>query len=241
MLDYFDIINKPIKFSMRASDDGTEYAFTKGETISFGSMSTTIYEVVSDSTKMSTSSNLLKMVTLSHEVIHAHMFLQLEISGYIYFDTNGHPKFSNALSCNGFQIIPNVNLNTFSLKERWKYLLCEFMINNPNSNQLSHNLFNTANFEFGESYRQKLETLLYEKHDWNGEPQPLKNLMLQWYGNNWKEKIAKYMSWYGLHETPQFNDWLNLEGITFSDWDNVIGPYKNIGWIQTNDVNHNCN
>ena len=47
------------------------------------------------------------------------------------------------------------------------------------------------------------------RHDWDNEPTDTKNLMIQLFGaNNWKQKVAEYMSWSGLEGTPEFTTWL---------------------------------
>ncbi|GAA3792578.1 hypothetical protein GCM10022271_26140 [Corallibacter vietnamensis] len=209
MLNGFNVVDAPLKFSV-GNTNGVDYAITSGETIDFQGNSSTFYEIKSDSTLMANSSNLTKMVTLSHELIHAYMFQSLEELNIIEFNAMGEPEIPNISSlCNSFSIVPNVNLNTYTVKQRWVYLICEFNHNNPGNQQWTHSLFNTANFDV-ETYREKLEQLLLNEHDWDGETDVFKNEAISAFGaTDWKQKVAEAASWQGLELTDGYNDYIN--------------------------------
>lgn len=207
MLQTFNVVDSPLSFSIGSLTG--DFAITSGETVDFNGNPINFYEITSDSGIMNNGSNILKMVTLSHELIHAYMFNSLESFDIIEFDSNGVPYIPDITAlCNNFNVIPNVNLNTFTLEDRWVYLICEFNANNPGNQQWTHDLFNTANFDV-ETYREKLEQTLLNEHDWDNEEVIFKTEAINLFGNTWKEKLSEAASWIGLEATDGYIDYLN--------------------------------
>jgi len=103
----------------------------------------------------------------------------------------------------------------------------------------THSLFNSPVFAV-ETYREKLEQILIDNHDWESEPNSLQNLAINQFGPNWKNEVAEYMSWLGLQATPEFEDWLAEKDVTYNYWNNSIGPWNNSDWVVNNGVLHNC-
>ncbi|MDC9723663.1 MAG: hypothetical protein PSN34_12950 [Urechidicola sp.] len=225
MLETFDTWNSPLTFSIGTTPTN-DYAFTKGEVYHpypFGDTMTT-FDIIS-SPSAEAASNLDKMVTLSHEVMHAFMFRSLEEWGIISFTSEGKPQLvQNYLDmCQDDDLDEETDINTLTMQERWVFLICEILENSAipsNNEQWSHSLFETPVFVL-ETYREKLEQLLLTKHDWNSEPTSTKNDMISHFGTNWKQKVAEYMSWSGLEKTPEFTVWAATQASflpsTFSD------------------------
>jgi hypothetical protein len=225
--------------------------FTKSESIDFNGNTYNYYEIIS-SQDTEDSSNLNKMVNLSHELMHAYMFVSLESWGIIEFDpSNGAPYVVNPTNlCQNVTIVPNIDLTTLTIKERWTYFICEMYFANANSitYSWSHSLFNTPVFTV-ETYREKLEQLLLETHEWDDEPQATRDYMIQIFGlNDWKQKVAEYMSWTGLDGTPEFSTWL----ATQNSYTSTLIPTTNDlfyeavtkWWVEPNQISEvlsNCN
>jgi len=225
--------------------------FTKSGTVNYGTYQVNNF-IVTSSPGVDNSSNLNKMVNLSHELMHAYMFNSLESWGIIGFDVDGKPIVLNGANfCAPSSLTPNSDINTLSMQEKWEYLLCEIYLNNNNSfpNDWTHTLFNTSYFDL-ENYRGELEQLLLDTHDWDNEPTAIKNYMIQVFGvNDWKQKVAEYMSWTGLQATEEFNNWL----VTQNNYlDPILRPTLNdlfylavtdwwTEYSHINDVLNNCN
>ncbi|WP_233586787.1 hypothetical protein [Formosa maritima] len=249
MLFEFDQLT-PLKFSIGPTPN-SDYAFTKGETTTIFGQTHASYEIIS-SANAESASNLDKMVTLSHELMHAFMFKSLEDWGIISFDNIGRPYLIETYDdmCQDDNLDEEININLLSMKDRWVFLICEILENSddPNNNQeWTHSLFNSPVFAI-ETYREKLEQLLLNNHDWDGMPTSTKSTMILLFGDfNWKQKVAEYMSWSGLEDTPEFDTWLETQGSfipvgsTYTSnrdfFDNGVIGY----WIQNYNVQVNCN
>jgi len=251
MLFEFDQLT-PLKFSIGPTPNPEDYAFTKGETTTIFGQTHASYEIIS-SPDAESASNLDKMVTLSHELMHAFMFKSLEDWGIVSFDNIGRPYLIETYDdmCQDDNLDEEININFLTMKERWVFLICEILENSddPNNNQeWTHSLFNSPVFAI-ETYREKLEQELYNNHDWNSEPTDIKNLMIQHFGAfNWKQKVAEYMSWSGLHGTPEFANWLSTQTeYTSTLYPNPLDLWKEgvtEWWTQSNNINYvsnNCN
>ena len=143
--------------------------------------------------------------------MHAYMFNSLEAWDIIGFNVDGLPVILNDTNyCTPSYLSPISDLNTLSMQEKWKYLLCEIYLNNDNTfpDNWTHTLFNTSYFVL-ENYREKLEELLLNTHDWESEPDDVRLPMIQIFGvNQWKQKVAEYMSWTGLEMTDEYSAWV---------------------------------
>lgn len=159
------------------------------------------YTITTDSDINTNGSNLMKYVTLCHEMIHAYMWSSLEDAGLLIFDQYGIPDPS--FDCVDYDI---PNLNDISLEDRFVAVICAMDNAQVESGLWSHELFNKNVFEI-EDYRQALENFLKNEYDWNSESTILKSLLQQEYGSNWKEKIAEIWSWFGLTKTDGFANW----------------------------------
>lgn len=148
----------------------------------------------------------MKIVTLVHELIHAYMYSVLETNGQITFDINGDPILN--VNCNNGVNYNNVNLNGLSINDRFDVLICAMNQNNTLSSQWTHDLFNSTVFDVN-TYRQKLETLIFNEYDWTSENINFKNDAINLFGNNWKQEISKAVSWLGLENTAEYNTYYN--------------------------------
>ncbi len=147
-------------------------------------------------------SNLMKYLTLSHEMIHAYMWSDLEAAGLINFDASGLPGLT-------FTCGPDIpNLNALSIEDRFVAVICAMDQAQVNNGQWTHELFNSNVFEI-EDYRQSLEDFLKNEYNWESESPILKNSLLQSYGANWKQVISEIWSWNGLTKTNGFATWCN--------------------------------
>jgi hypothetical protein len=231
---------------------GEAHGLTKSENISFNGVSFyNSYNIINDFS-VEQGSNLHKMVNLVHETMHAYMFVSLEQWGIIEFTIDGEPDVIDITSlCENTSVTNGIDLNTLTIQERWVYLLCEIYYANNNNlpYEWSHELFNTAYFDLN-TYREKLEQLLLEKHDWDNEPDDLKDLMILAFGiDNWKQKCAEYMSWSGLNETIEFQNWHPTQTSIIPDFaqtndSEVFYYFITENWtsaVNTEYTLHNCN
>ncbi|PWK18921.1 hypothetical protein [Xanthomarina spongicola] len=251
MIFEFDQLT-PLKFSIGPTPDPNATAFTKGETTTVFGQTHATYEIIS-SEDAESASNLDKMVTLSHELMHAFMFKSLEDWEIISFNNDGKPYLIETYDdmCQDDNLDEEININFLTMKERWVFLICEVLENSddPNNNQQwTHSLFNSPVF-FLETYREKLEQELFNNHDWNSEPTDIKNLMIQHFGEfNWKQKVAEYMSWSGLEGTPEFTNWLSTQSeYTSTLYPNPLDLWKEgvtEWWTKSANIDYvtnNCN
>lgn len=91
---------------------GTDWGITKGNPQAPNNYTITVNNSINQ------GSNLMKFVTLAHELIHAYMFTELESANVLTFDTNGD-AFLNVTCSNS-----NTNINTLTVKDRFELLIC---------------------------------------------------------------------------------------------------------------------
>lgn len=175
-------------------------------------------------------SNLMKMVTLSHELIHAYMFSTLETAGLLNFDVNGDALLN--IDCIQNTNYNSVNLNTLSTRDRFEAIFCAMNQNGTLTAQWTHNLFNTTNFDVS-TYRQALENMIFNEYDWDNENIAFKNLAISTFGTNWKREISKGVSYIGLENTPEYQNFINeysllpIKMLYLTDIRNKIATAKN--------------
>lgn len=100
-------------------------------------------------------------------------------------------------------------------------------MNNPGSEDWTHDLFNTATF-IVDIYRTELENLILNHHDWDNETLALKTFLQNEFGENWKEKASEYISWKGLEKTDQFVIWAQNNNLDVTNSNgNVTYPVFN--------------
>jgi len=187
------------------------------------------FSITTSSIIESNSSNLMKKVTLSHELIHAYMFSSLENWGLINYDVSGEPIL-NVVCVGGINYI-NLNLNTLDAKDRFIAIICAFNQNNTLSEQWTHDLFNVWIFDTN-TYKDKLKDLLINSHNWNGENSAFKNEAISVFGvSNWIEEVANAVSWIGLEGTQEYSSYFSsytnpLEQLYILDIRNKIQTAK---------------
>jgi len=189
-----------------------DWGITKGHEGNNNSFGFDFYQITMSSNAENTS-NIIKMVTLTHELIHAYMFNSLDDMGIIYYDSDGTPLFNTA-QCNEYQ--PNIDINSLILKDRWIALICAYNSNNPSNIDWTHTLFNTADFIVN-TYKSELENLILNQHDWDSEPLILKTFLQTEFGSSWKEKASEYISWMGLEKTNEFITWAQANNLELID------------------------
>jgi len=177
-----------------------DWGITKGDIDNTREFTITI----SNSTE--NSSNLSKIVTLSHELIHAYMFDTLEDWGYIFYDSNNDPWLN--INCPKGGNYNNVNLNTLTDQEKFVALICAMKASGTLTPNWTHALFDTSTFN-ATVYRQELENLILNEHDWNSESQSFKDNSQNLFGSNWKKEISKAVSWIGLEKTDGYANYIN--------------------------------
>lgn len=147
-------------------------------------------------------SNLMRFVTLAHELIHAYMYDALEDAGVLTFDTNGDATLNVNCPSN------NVSLNTLTVKDRFVALICAMNSAGTLSQQWTHDIFNSNVFSV-QDYRQKLEDLILNHYDWSSETSSFVTRANNVFGANWKQEVSKAVSWIGLEGTIEYNNYLN--------------------------------
>jgi hypothetical protein len=188
---------KRITFSINNSI-GADWGIVKGNMQSQNDYRIIINKDIVDNN----GSNLVKFITLSHELIHAYMYDALEDAGVLSFDANGDPIISVNCPSN------NVNLNTLSVKDRFVTLICAMNSAGTLSQQWIHDIFNSNVFSV-QDYRQKLEDMIVNDYDWNSESSTFINKAMNIFGTNWKQEVAKAVSWVGLEGTNDYITYLN--------------------------------
>lgn len=146
------------------------------------------------------------MVNLAHELLHSYMLTTLANSGYVIFDVDGVPKLN--VFCEGSINYNNVNLNSLAVEDRFPALICAMNQNGTLNDEWSHEIFNSTIFEI-ESYRQQLETLILNEYDWNNENSNFKDEAMNVFGSNWKQEIARAVSYIGLKHTDGYSNYIN--------------------------------
>ncbi len=218
---------------------GTDWGNTYGSWLNSGNNTSLpdTYKIIISNDLDQTGSNLAIMTTLAHELVHALMFDVLSDAGIILFDQNtGEPGFaSNAFTdccgANGTNF-NGVNLNTLTRPERYKTMFCAMQLSNNLTPEWSHDIFSTNMFST-QTYQQQLSDFILNNHDWNSEPSVFVAAMQAEFGNNWKQQISEFMSWSGLSNTPEFENWKNLNNISDVYHNLIISMVKDSG-------NNNC-
>lgn len=219
LAEFNDNTGSTLTFKIGTTPAG-DWGITKGSDILPNNYTITIAQNVED------GSNLMKTVTLCHELIHAYMFNTLEKANYIIFDNTGAPKFNSNL-CNTSTNYQNIDLNTLNSADRLLVLLCAMLQTGTlNNQQWSHEIFNVATFDIV-TYRQALENFIYTNHDWNNESTVFKTRAMNVFGNNWKRKVAQATSWIGLEETAGYQNYINSHQSNFTQY-GYIRFFKNV-------------
>ena len=217
-----------------------EWGITRGNEINNNNYGFDSYNITISQT-IENSSNLSKLVTLCHELIHAYLLNSLDNLGIITYLENGEPGFS-LTQCDDYD--SEIDINTLSVRDRWIALICAFNENNPGSAEWTHNLFSTANFSVS-VYREQLEDFILNNHDWDNETPILSQLLQLEFGAEWQQKTAEYLSWKGLESTDAFEEWaetnniassVNANGVTiYPDHNTIITYIRNGGESNCND------
>ena len=179
--------------------------------ITKGSATTSNYEIII-SQQVENGSNLMKTVTLCHELIHAYIYNTLEQEGLMHFDSLGEAYLD--FDCDSGINYNNVKLNDLSIRERFIAIICAMNQNGTLNQQWTHTLFNISNFSIV-TYRQELENFIYNEHDWDDENQAFKDEAISVFGVNWKREVAKSVSWIGLEDTAEYLVYVNSYGSQF--------------------------
>ncbi len=96
----------------------------------------------------------------------------------------------------------------------------------------SHDLFNSTVFSI-QDYRQQLENLILNDYDWNNEGAVFVNNAVSTFGTNWKQEVAKAVSWIGLENTDEYSTYLNsystqpMKFLYINDIRNIISVTNN--------------
>ncbi|WP_445712155.1 hypothetical protein [Flavobacterium sp.] len=208
---------------------GGDWGITKGSELLPNNYTITIAPTIEN------GSNLMKTVTLCHELIHAYMFNTLEKANYITFDSTGAPKFYPQISCNTSVNYQNIDLNTLNTADRLVAILCAMNQVTPLTTEWSHNIFNTATFDIV-TYRQALENFILVNHDWNNESPAFKTRAISVFGNRWKQKVAQAASWIGLEKTQGYLAYIDSHLSDFPKYQ-YLNLFKNVEIL---DAKSNC-
>ncbi len=184
------------------------------------------------------ASNLFRMITLAHELIHARMFYSLRKAGFLKINTYGNIELDTT-GVNTF-----VNLNSVSSEnERFRILVKTYMNNIPPGDTTmspynwTHELFNTATFDI-ETYRKKLEQMILEAGKLNLQnpdfiascTNPILAISLFGFNlttpNTWQSQFALYTSYAGLQNTPGFNSFLTNQRIDEVRYNSFLQIFK---------------
>ncbi|MCD0478144.1 hypothetical protein LPB90_06725 [Chryseobacterium sp. LC2016-29] len=152
-------------------------------------------------------SSLMKIITITHELVHAYMIHTLHQAGVINFDSEGNPLTNvncyQNINYNGFQ-----NLNNLTVGERFIVLFCLMNQNGTQSLDWIHDIFNQPLID-ASIYRANIENYLLNSYDWENENITFKNEALNTFGSNWKKELAKAISWIGLEATSEYESYFN--------------------------------
>ncbi|QHI36725.1 hypothetical protein IMCC3317_20950 [Kordia antarctica] len=163
--------------------------------------------IVTMSEEIENGSSLQKKLTLCHEVVHVYMFNALENWGLINFDINGLPILS--IDClNGINY-NSIDLNQLSIQNRFAAIICAYNQNSTLTDNWTHEIFSAWNFDV-DTYTTKIKDFLLNNHDWENENEAFKNEAIGIFGAmNWKEEVAKAISWIGLEGTIEYNNYID--------------------------------
>lgn len=164
------------------------------------------YNIYINST-IENSSNIAKIITIIHEMVHAYMFYYLSQSGFINFDSNGDPNVSTKCYTN-VNYNQFINLNNLTNEERFLVLFCAMEQNNQLTIDWTHDFFNSPTIN-SEIYRQKIEEYFTNNYNWDNENDSFKNKAINLFGTNWKKEVSKAISWIGLEQTAEYDSYIN--------------------------------
>lgn len=155
----------------------------------------------------------------------------LEDWGYLTYYPNGDPKLD--FVCPSGINYNTINLNNLSDEDKFVALICAMNNNGTLTTQWSHELFNTSTFN-ATIYRQKLENLIFNSHDWDSENQSFIDNVKNLFGNNWKSEISKAVSWIGLEKTDGYSDYINNYGTNVQQFIYIQQIRNNISNLNSN-------
>jgi hypothetical protein len=219
LAEFNDNTSSTLTFKIGTTQAG-DWGITKGSDILPNNYTITIAQNVEN------GSNLMKKVTLCHELIHAYMFNTLEKANYITFDNTGSPNFNPNISCNTSINYQNIDLNTLNTADRLVAILCAMNQVTTLTPQWSHNIFNTATFDIV-TYRQALENFILTNHDWDNESPAFKTRAMNVFGTNWKKKVAQATSWIGLEQTAGYQNYIDSHLSDFPKYQ-YLNLFKNV-------------
>ena len=200
LLKFNSTTKSNLTFKIGNNQNG-EWGITRGTPNSINNYEITVNNNVEN------GSNLMRIVVLSHELIHAYMLNALEDTGVITFNVNGQPLLSTGtLNCTPGTNYNNVNLNSLPTDERFVALLCAMEQNGVltvNNEQWTHQLFNSATFNIT-TYRQNIENMIFNTHDWDNETSTFKNQAINTWGTNWRRDLSTAVSWIGLEKIAEY-------------------------------------
>jgi len=148
-------------------------------------------------------SNLEKMVIVTHEIMHAYFLSSMEEIGYVYFDENDIARYTNEVQALNGTFPANTALNSLPFAERMAVFINDFLINNPNSIQWQHELFNANIFDAG-IYRERLKDIIENTHSFDEDESPVIAQTLNNLSQNWENITYINFSWLGLESTQDF-------------------------------------
>ena len=199
LLNHFNSsTNKQLTFSMN-NNIGSDWGITKGTP-----QNSNYYQVIINKNAIDINgSNLMKYVTLCHELIHAYMFSELETLNLITFNEYGQPYLNVNCPSN------TQNLNNLTIADRFVALICAMNQNGTLTENWTHDIFIQNVFDI-ETYRHQLEIFILNEYEWENENASFSNEAISIFGlSNWKQEIARAVSWIGLEGTSEFGDYLN--------------------------------
>ena len=200
MLSHFnDTTHNTVTFSI-GNTDNNDFGITKNLS------QTSINWKITLNNNVENGSNLLKMVNLGHELLHAYMMTDLVRANYIRIDDQGYPRVN--FECPGGINYNQVNLNELTIGERFVVFICAMQQNGTFGVQWTHELFNSTIFDI-ETYREQLETMIFEENDWDNETTAFREQAISVWGSNWKHDVAKAVSYLGLELTEGFVNYRN--------------------------------
>lgn len=186
------------------------------------------YEITIAKPVDSLYSNIAIYTTILHELIHARLYYAMEQAGYLKFDVSTKEALLNVDTSGGNYYI---KLDTMAVEDRYVALINAYFNNYVKKGypqeQWTHSLFSTAYFDL-KSYRQKLEDLIFDMGNWSKEPTITQLTMQSYFGSNWSQKVAEYLSWKGLEKTPEFQSYILANSLTLNDFNTNIALIKGI-------------
>ena len=153
------------------------------------------YTVTINSNIIEPGSNLMKMVVLCHELMHAYMFSTLEAAGLITFDPATGDALFNASGT--LPLYSTVNLAGLTMNDRWVIFMYGLNASGNLTNNWSHELFNSNVFS-AMTFREKLQNYIFNTHDWAHENPAFIADAQNVFGANWKMEVSKAVSYIGL-------------------------------------------